>query len=154
MTNTQKIITSIAAFFLLIPGLLEFSDPFKTMFTIQIEKSGLPLPRFSFIIGQWSEIIIGILLYGLLYFWKKFPQNLANQFFYICYISIFPLMIIAIYVQLHPNVPPSVLPLESKFPFLALTLLILSGLNIHLQQKGEQKHAQPHVELVRQNKSN
>lgn len=135
MTNLQKTITSIVAFFLLIPGLLKFSDPFNTMFTIQIEKSELPLPRLSFIIGQWSEILIGILLYGLLYFWKKFPQNLASHLFYISYITIFPLTIIAIYVQLHPNVPASVLPFEIKLPFLALTLLILSGLNIYLHKK-------------------
>ncbi|MGQ1946560.1 hypothetical protein ACT3CD_05595 [Geofilum sp. OHC36d9] len=134
MTNLQKTITSIVAFFLLIPGLLKFSDPFKTMFTIQIEKSGLPFPHLSFIIDQSSEILTGILLYSLLYFWKKFPPNLGNQLFYIGYIMVFPIMVLAIYIHLHPNVPASLLPFESKLPLLSLTLLILSGLNLYLQQ--------------------
>lgn len=131
MTTLQKFSTSIITLFLLMPGLVKFTDKFKTMFTVQIAESGLPFPRLSFILGQTSEILTGLLLFSLLFFWKRFPDAIAYRLFQIGNLLVIPIMLIAVYVHLHPDVPVEVLPFESKPPYLAVTLLIGSGINLY-----------------------
>lgn len=135
MNRIQKVSTSIVAFFLLIPGLAKFTDPFKTMFTVQIEKSELPFASLSFIVGQGAEILIGALLFALLFWGTKFSSAITNTLFTIGNLFVYPIMAVAIYVHLHPAVPASVLPMESKPPVLAIILLIGATVNLIIQNK-------------------
>lgn len=130
MKTVQKISTFIVAFFLLIPGLVKFTNPFKHFFTVQIANSNLPLPELSFIMGQASEILTGALLFALLFFWKKFQPELAKKLFLLGNLMVYPIMAVAVYVHMHPDVPAEVLPFESKPPVLAVALIIGATINI------------------------
>jgi len=117
--------------------LVQFIEPFKTFFTVQIANSGLPFPTLSFVGGQASEILTGALLFALLFFWKKFSPAIVNNLFISGNLLVFPIMTVAIFVHLHPDVPAEVLPFESKPPILAAALIILSGLNLYLHRKNQ-----------------
>lgn len=134
MVRLQKINISILAFFLFVSGMVKFGEPFKTMFINQIETSELPFRTFTLVSGQTGEILIGLLLFGLLFFWKRFPSDLVNKLFKIGNLLVFPIMLIAIYVHLLPQVPAGVFLFESKLPFLAIILIVLSALNLYLQR--------------------
>ena len=60
MKTSIKIITGFLCFFMLIPGLVKFTEPFKTFFSTQISKSELPFPLLTFWSGQLGEIILKI----------------------------------------------------------------------------------------------
>ena len=135
MTRPIRIITSIIAIFMLFPGTVKFFDPFKTMFTDQITKSELPFPAVSYWAGQLGEISVGLLLFGLLLFERKFIPVITNKIFYLGNFIVAVIMVVSIYVHMHPNVPADILPLEEKFPFLSILILFLVGSNLYLYKK-------------------
>ena len=117
---------------MLIPGFAKFTEPYHTNFTVQIEKAELPFPDLSFFMGQAGLIVTGILLYGILFFWKKIPSHLTQYIFTAANLFVNPIMSVAFYVHMHPAVPAEVLPNGIKPPYLSVTLIILSTLNIFL----------------------
>ncbi len=100
MKPSVKIITAFLGLFLLMPGMVKFSEPFKTMLSLQIEKSGLPFPTLSYIGGHSAEIATGLLLFSLLFFWRKFPTAIANKLFYLGNLMVIPIMSVAIYTPM------------------------------------------------------
>ena len=131
MTRSVRIISSFIGLFMLAPGVFKFFEPFKTMFTIQIVNSDLPLPVLTYWTGQLSEICVGLLLLSLLLFWHKIPFSVADKSFYLGNMIVIFIMMVAIYVHLHPDVPANVLPMEKKPPYLAVLILFLAGLNFY-----------------------
>lgn len=134
MTKLMKGIAAFIGLFMLMPGVVKFFDPFKTMFTIQITESGLPF-QLSYWAGQLGEISVGLLLFALVIFWEKIAPALAEKTFYISSMVVTVILIVSLYVHAHPDVPAHVLPMEEKFPFLSLLLLFLVGLNLFLYRK-------------------
>lgn len=132
MTKSIKIITGILGFFMLMPGIAKFFEPFKTFLAVQIEKSQLPFPSLTYFTAQSSEILTGLILFGVLFFWKKLAPEMANKLFLLGNLLVIPIMLVALYVHLHPDVPAEVLPFESKPPRLTVILLLLTLVNIYL----------------------
>lgn len=135
MSTIQKISTSIVAFFLFIPGLVKFTEKFKTFFTKQIELSNIPFPELSFVVGQASEIITGALLFSLLFFWKRFIPTTANKLFTYGNLMVIIIMAVALYVHVHPAVSAEILPFEEKFPYLTLLLIVLASINLYTKKR-------------------
>lgn len=133
--KTEKIITGFLGAFLLMGGTVKFFEPFTTKFATQIALSGLPFPALSNFAGQWGEIITGITLLTLLVFGKKLSPVMADKAFYLSNLLIAFIMVVAVYVHFHPDVPANILPLESKPPFLTVFVLLLAGLNIYLHRR-------------------
>lgn len=117
MTTFQKINTIVVAFFLLIPRLGKSTDPFKTMFTVQVANSKLPFPTLTFIERQASEIITGALLFSLLFFWRKFSPTMADKLFNLGTLIVSPIMVVAIYVHLNLMFLPRFYRLKANHPF-------------------------------------
>lgn len=135
MNKLLKATTGFIAFFMLIPGTVKFFDPFKAFFTTQIANSQMPFPTLSYWAGQLGEISMGLLLFSLVFFWNRFPKELAKKAFYFGHTIVAFIMLVSLYVHAHPDVPAEVLPFEEKFPFLSIIILCLIGLNIYLINK-------------------
>jgi len=118
-------------------GSVKFFEPFTTMFANQIALSGLPFPSLSNFAGQFGEISTGIALLTLLVLGKKLAPVIANKAFYLANLLIAFIMVVAIYVHLHPDVPAETLPLGTKPPYLTVFILFLAGLNIYLHRKNQ-----------------
>lgn len=136
MKLVNKIITAVIGFFIIIPGFAKFKDPFHSNFTTQIEKAGLPFPDLSFFMGQAGLLVTGVLLYSSLFFWKKIPDSNLKILFTVANVLVLPIMSVAFYVHMHPDVPAEVLPQGIKPPYMAVTLIILSILNVYLFHQG------------------
>jgi hypothetical protein len=109
------------------------------MFANKIALSGLPFPTLSKWAGQLGEISTGIMLLTLLLFGRKLTTIVADRAFYFANLLIGFIMVVAIYVHLHRNVPAETLPLGTKPPFLTEFILLLAGLNIYLHRKNQVK---------------
>lgn len=123
MKTSNKIVTSILALFMLLPGFVKFAT--------QIEKAELTFPSSTFFMGHSGLIITGLLLFSLFLFWKKIPKTTVNKLFYIGNLLVIPIMSIAFYVHVHPDVPANILPMDVYFP---ITLITLAIMNIYLSR--------------------
>lgn len=135
MTLSAKLITGFLGFFMLIPGLVKFTDPFKTYFTTQIAKSELPFPILSYWGGQIGEIVTGLILFSLVFYGSKFAPNLARRLFYFGHLMLTAILLVALYVHFHPAVPAEVLPFEEKAPYLTVIMLVLAAVNLFIWKK-------------------
>lgn len=108
-------------------GFLKLFKPFRTMFDVQITKSGLP--RFSIPMGIAGEISIGLGLLSASCFRQKI-SNLFNLIVFVASAGLIANMGIATYVHLHPEVPASVLPLGIKPPSIPLSVMFLAAVNL------------------------
>lgn len=135
MTKVTRIITGYLGAILFVPGFVKFFDPFKTFFTTQIDKAELPFPDLTFIAGQGGEITFGLLLLVLPYVWTKVSPTTADKLFYLGCLATTVIMVVAIYVHLHPAVPAEVLPFEKKPPILAVFTLVMVALDVFFYQK-------------------
>lgn len=109
------------------------------MFANQIALSELPFPVLLNWAGQLGEISSGIVLLALLIFRQNFTPNIADKLFYFVNVLITIIMLVAIYVHLHPNVPAETLPLGTKPPYLTVFILMLVGLNTWLRRKNKSR---------------
>jgi len=107
------------------------------MFANQISLSGLPFPTLSNRARQLGEISTGIALLTLLVFGKKLSPVIADKAFYLANLIIAFIMVVAVYVDLHPNVPAETVPLGSKPPILTVFILFLAGLNMYLHRNNQ-----------------
>lgn len=133
----ERILTGFLGGFLILGGSAKFFEPFTTMFASQIALSGLPFPPLSNWAGQFGELTAGGTLLLLLVFWRRFPAEIAHGVFYLSHLLIAVIMLVAVYVHLHPDVPAEVLPLQSKPPVLTLIILLLAGVNSFLHRKSQ-----------------
>tara|TARA_R110002095_G_scaffold211041_1_gene198757 strand:+ start:155 stop:427 length:273 start_codon:yes stop_codon:yes gene_type:complete len=83
-----------------------------------------------------GELTAGGTLLLLLILWKRFSAEIAHGAFYLAQLLIAMIMLVAVYVHLHPDVPAEVLPLQSMPPILTLIILSLAGVNSFLQCRG------------------
>ena len=142
-TNTaqtsEKIVTGFLGSFLILGGTAKFFEPFTTMFASQITLSELPLPGLSAIAGQFGEIITGVTLLVLLPLGQRLASVTTDRLFYLVNMVVGIIMLVAVYVHLHPAVPAEVLPLASKPPYLTLFIMTLVGLNCYLHYSNQKK---------------
>lgn len=116
-------------------GILKVLSPtIHGWFTVQMTNSGLAayMPIW---VGIAGEIIVGsVILFSLV-----IDKNLASKKFkliiQLASTAIIPMMAIAIYVHLQPNVPADVLPLKIKPPFIPVFFTLLALTNIYLIQR-------------------
>ena len=127
-----KIITGFLGIGMLLPGLAKFTEPFNTFIYKQLDLTGIPFPEAMQYVVKLSEIAIGLILIYIAFLANKLSSALRNKIFYLANSIIIVMMIVAIYVHLHPNVPAEILPLESKPPIMAVTYILLVVLNTYL----------------------
>jgi hypothetical protein len=126
-SNKIKVFTiAILGGFLVMGGVAKFFQPFVTMFTSQIELSGLPFPVLSKLAGQMGEITAGVLYLLVLSKGKFISTKVANIAFNSATVLTQVVMSVAVYVHLSPNVPAEVLPLQSKPPILTIIIMVIS----------------------------
>ena len=116
-------------------GVLKFINPFKAWYTQQVVASELPFQQFSYWAGQVGEILLGLGFVLLVLLSKRIPPKAYEFGFMFVNISLAFMMLVAVYVHLHPNVPNDVLPLKIKPPFIPVFFIALSALNIWLKKR-------------------
>lgn len=131
-----KYLTKILPFFLgtaiFLFGLLKFTDPFKTWYSIQIETSGLG--KYAYWMGIIGELSAGIFFLFIAKKKDTSSAGLISRLNRIGSILIIIMMVTGIYVHLHPEVPATVLPLKIKPPFIPGFFLLLAALNLFLNK--------------------
>ena len=133
--NAERVLTGILGAFMLLGGSAKFFEPFTTMFSNQIALSQITFPTLSAFTGQAGEITSGVALLLFFAFGRKFAGALGEQIFYLTNLLIMVIMLVAIYVHLHPDVPAETLPFQSKPPVVTIIVLFMAGLNIYLHRK-------------------
>lgn len=114
-------------------GVLKFINPFKKWYSIQITNSRLG--QLSYIMGISGEISIGAILILCLIFRQKISKKTYNLLTNFSFFAIIIMMIIGVYVHIHPDVPADVLPLKIKPPYIPIFFLLLALSNIILSAK-------------------
>ena len=130
-----KIITGFLGIGMLLPGLGKFTEPFKTFIYKQLLLSGMPFPEILQHVVKLSEIGIGLILIYIAFSGNKLSTAFRNKIFYLGNGIIMIMMIVAIYVHLHPNVPAEILPLGIKPPAMAVVYILLVVLNTYVYRK-------------------
>lgn len=130
-----KILGGFLGAFLILGGTAKFFEPFKTMFANQIALSESPFPTLSNYAGQFGEISVGITLLLMTFFSKQLAPKFADTVFYLANLVVVIIMLVAVYVHLHPNVPAEVLPLGTKPPYLTVFIMLLAVLSAFLHCK-------------------
>jgi len=102
------------------------------MFAKQIALSQLPFPMLSAFVGQAGEIVSGLVLLAFFAFEGRFVGAFGDKLFYLTNLLIVVIMLVAIYVHLHPDVPAEILPFQSKPPVLTIIVMLLALLNLYL----------------------
>ena len=137
MQNAERLLTGFLGAFILLGGTAKFFEPFILMYAKQIALSGLPFPILSKWAGQLGEIFTGLTLLFLFIAGRTLPPVVSEKAFYLANSMIAVIMLVAIYVHLHPDVPAQILPLGTKPPFLTAFILLLTGLNIYLHRENQ-----------------
>lgn len=123
-------------------GILKFVNPFKDWYSVQITNSGLG--EFSYALGIFGEISVGLTLIICLLYRNKISTRLYSILTNFSFVVIIIMMMPAIYVHLHSNVPAEVLPLKIKQPFIPIffMLIAISNLVLSLKEFSRQKENQ------------
>ncbi|WAC92215.1 hypothetical protein [Mycobacterium sp. Aquia_213] len=124
--------------FMFLFGFLKLFEPFRTMFDVQITKSGLP--RFSIPMGKAGEMSIGLGLLLASCFRQRIP-NLYTPIVFVASAGLIVNMGIASYVHLRPEVPANVLPLGIKPPFIPLFVMFLAAVNLYQLYRGRKRRS-------------
>ena len=103
-------------------GFLKFFQPFRGWFDIQIQQSHLP--HEAILAGKLGEMVSGA-LFILPWFRKSLTAKSREQILLVACLLLVSQMGVAIYVQLQPQVPASVLPLGIKPPVIPGVVLLL-----------------------------
>jgi hypothetical protein len=122
-------------------GTVKFIDPFKTWYTVQLSKSGLPM--LFYWPGQLGEIFVGVLfLYAMISF-KKLKHANLKWLLVTGNIIVLIAMSVAIFVHLQPNVPAEVLPMKIKDPFIPGVCALIAILNTILVLRQKEQAVNP-----------
>lgn len=134
--NAGRVLTGVLGAFMLLGGVAKFFMPFTHMFAQQIALSELPFPVLSAFLGQAGEISSGLVLLTFFVLGSKLSGWLADKAFDLTHSLIVVIMLVAVYVHLHPAVPAEVLPFQSKPPVVTIIVLLLAVANMGLRRKG------------------
>ncbi|MGR3810341.1 hypothetical protein [Jiulongibacter sp. NS-SX5] len=134
MKKSVKNISIFLGVSMLAFGTLKFINPFKLWYKTQVVTSELPFQQFSYWAGQLGEILSGLALIILVLFQKRIPKKSFYLGFTLINVSIAFMMLVAIYVHTHPDVPNDVLPLKIKPPFIPVLFMVLAILNSWLNK--------------------
>lgn len=104
-------------------GFLKFFQPFHGWFESQIQLSHLP--HEAILAGKLGEMVTGV-LFLLPWTRKSLIAKSRDQLLLIASSMLVVQMCVAIYVQLQPLVPASVLPLGIKPPVIPFFVLLLA----------------------------
>jgi len=135
MKKSVKIITGILGFFMLLPGLAKFTEPFKTFIYQQLEIIGFPFPEVMQYVVKFSEIGIGLAMIFLAFRGNSLLASFRNKIFYLANLSILAMMTVAAYTHLHPEIPADILPMEFKPPVMPIGYMPLVVFNLFLFRK-------------------
>nr|WP_320117452.1 hypothetical protein [uncultured Marinifilum sp.] len=135
MKKSVKIITGLLGFGMLIPGIAKFFEPFKTWIYRQVSITEMPFPEIMQYFVKFGEVGVGLALLFLVIKGDKLDDSIKRKLFYLSNLTVAIMMVVAIYVHLHPDVPAEILPMESKPPYLAIFYLILISINFYLNRK-------------------
>jgi len=116
-------------------GVLKFIDPFKSWYLTQVTASELPFSSLSYWAGQLGEIIAGILFILLVSNAGKISDKTYRMGFWFANLMVIAMMVMAIYVHMHPNVPGEVLPMKIKPPVIPGFFLVLASINLILGRR-------------------
>ena len=133
--NAERVLSGVMGSFLLLGGVAKFFMPFTNMFAQQIALSELPFPKLSAFAGQAGEISVGLILLGFFILGRRLHGPVADAVFYLTNLVIVVIMLVAVYVHLHPNVPAEVLPFQSKPPVVTLIVMGLAMVNAWLRRR-------------------
>lgn len=133
--NANRLLSGLLGAFLLLGGVAKFFLPFTDMFAQQIALSQLPFPALSAFTGQAGEITAGIILLGYFIGWQRLQGPISDLIFALTTLLVVIIMLVAVYVHLHPDVPAEVLPFQSKPPVLTVIIMALAILNGWLRRK-------------------
>ncbi|MFD2257752.1 hypothetical protein ACFSSA_13810 [Luteolibacter algae] len=134
----MKWFSAILGISMLVPGLAKFANPFRTWFDIQVTESQLPYPLISKWLGQSGEIITGIILFSLVFSGMKLQRSsLASKAFLFSNLSAMIILLVTIFVHLHPNVPGDALPMGIKAPLFAVALIAMAIVNLYSYWSGK-----------------
>ncbi|MGQ7269977.1 hypothetical protein [Marinobacter sp. V034] len=145
--TVENVLTGMLGAFLLMAGLVKFFDPFAQMFASQVALSGLPFPTLSKWAGQFGEMFAGGLFLFVLFAGGNLKNTITDRLFFSATALTAIIMIVAVYVHLEPNVPASVLPLQTKPPILTLIVMAFVGFNawLHITNSTQQRGAETRV---------
>lgn len=133
MNKTSKTLSIFLGASMFAFGTLKFINPFKNWYTVQVQQSELPFEQFSYWSGQVGEILVGMLFLFLVYRGKQVAKY--SMWFFLANFLTISMMIVAIYVHMHPGVPNDVLPLKIKPPVIPLFFIGLPLLNLFMSRK-------------------
>lgn len=114
-------------------GILKFFNPIKEWYSIQVSAS--ELPPGSYFIGQFGDIVVGSILIVALLLHNEWSPKRFSIVLILSSSAIVGMMLTAIYVHLHPDVPAEVLPLGIKPPFIPGFTLLTALINIFLARR-------------------
>jgi len=125
-----RIISAFLGLSIFMFGILKFVNPFKGWYSVQIMNSGMSESLYW--LGIIGEISVGMLflLSGL--FRKKLSKKVFSLTIILASAIAIMIMATAIRTHLHPDVPPNVLPLKIKPPFIPGFFLLLAIADIFL----------------------
>ena len=104
-------------------GFLKFFQPIRGWFDVQIQQSHLP--HEAILAGKLGEMVTGI-LFLLPWLLRSLTAKSGDLLFLLASSMLVVQMCVAIYVQLQPGVPASVLPLGIKTPVIPGFVLLLA----------------------------
>ena len=110
-------------------GILKFVNPFKSWYVTQVETSELPFEQLAYWAGQIGEIVVGAIFLLLVFRRKSLALSVYSQLFTLANVATVVMMVVAVYVHLHPNVPNEVLPLKIKPPVIPVFFGVLPVIN-------------------------
>lgn len=132
-----KFTTWFLALSLFMFGVLKFVNPFKGWYAVQITNSGLG--QMSYPLGIMGEVAVGITLFVCLIYRNQISTKFYNLLTTLSFLGVMVMMLTAVYVHLHPNVPSEVLPLKIKPPFIPVFFLLIALSNIYLSIKARKE---------------
>lgn len=133
MKRVVRIITGVLGVLMFMAGVNKFFEPAKTDLMTQIVKAELPFTQYTYALTKIGEISIGLTLLFVALFFNKLKPVLRDGIFYIANLGVIVMMLVAIYVHLHPEVPAAALP--GKDSYLPIAFILIVGLSLFLKMK-------------------
>ncbi len=116
-------------------GILKFFSPFKDWYTTQVTASELPFPSYP--LGIAGEIFTGMLFIYVVLNFKKLTEDKIYKLILAGGALVGTMMVVAIYVHMHPAVPHDVLPLKIKPPIIPIVFALIAGTNVFMFKKSK-----------------
>ncbi|MGL1889451.1 MAG: hypothetical protein OCD76_23255 [Reichenbachiella sp.] len=128
-----KYLTGFMGLSMFMTGFLKFFDPFKSWYSVQITTSELPFPSYA--MGIAGEIVIGLVMLYVLINYHKLTKVVSFKLLLSTSVGVLGIIVVALFVHLHPQVPAEVLPLKIKPPIIPAMFGLAAMANIYLLKK-------------------